>query len=90
VTKRREVPGPVADRESPEHRRVQRLDAVQRQSDVAGETDRVPVGLIHCHPGELPGFLSRPLAQRGRLPVSGWRGHQYQRNALRRRGESLQ
>ena len=90
VAERRQVPGPVADRESPEHRRVQRLDAVQRQSDVAGETDRVPVGLIDRHPGELPGILSRPLAQRGRLPVPGRRGHQDERDALGRRGESLQ
>ena len=86
---RRQVPGPVAGRESPEHRRVQRLDAVQRQGDVAGETDRVPVGLIDRHPGELPGILSRPLAQHGRLPVPGRRGQQDQRGVVRGRGESV-
>jgi hypothetical protein len=90
VGERRQVPGRVTARESPEHRRVQRLDSVQRESDVAGETERVPVGLINRHPGELPGILGRPLAQRGRLPVSSRRSHQYQRDALRRRGESFQ
>jgi hypothetical protein len=89
VAERRQVPGPVADRKGPEHRGVQRPDAVQRQSDVAGQADRVPIGLVDGHPGELPGVRSRPLAQRGRLPVSRRRGHLDERDALGCRGEGL-
>jgi len=63
---------------------------VQRQSDVARETDRIPVGLVDRHPGEVPGILRRPLAEHRRLAVSGRRGQQDQRGAVRSRHENVQ
>jgi hypothetical protein len=63
---------------------------VQRQSDVAREPDRIPVGLIDRHPGELAGILRRPLAEHRRLAVSGRPGQQDQRGRVRSRGENVQ
>ena len=60
VGERRQVTRSVPDRESPEHRRVQRLDAVQRQSDVPGQTDRIPVGLDRPSPRRTAGSPPPP------------------------------
>jgi len=56
------VPRLAPGRHRPEHRGIERLDAVQRDGDALDQADRLTVGLLDHHPSELPAVSRRPLA----------------------------
>ena len=87
VGQRGDMPRPVPDRQRLEHRRVERLDPLQRHGDVTGQAHRIAVRLVERDPGEPPAVRGRPLAQRRRLPVPGRRGEQDERDVRRDCGE---
>ena len=66
-------------------RRVDRLDAIQRDGEVAQQDHRVVVALVNRHPSHAAARAAGPLGQQDRLAVAGRRHHPDDRS--RRRGE---